>query len=306
MTNMDTGEPLRSIRERILSERLPGERFAAEALRTRRRWPEGARRRTSPRAGHSVTAGARRSQLVGTYGGWAHECGAQVGGNSLADYEVSQPEEIGYPSSRSSLMEVRSPSILGRAGADSHAVKERFMRLRSSRLLRPTGDRLTSVHVETTDRPRRVTDERLGSHRFLKLSINYSMAGKPLTLVYTWPDALKSVSGSHRAPADRAAGAGVRRDLHRVLGVTPATAPQRREWGGSGVAVADRRQPTVAVERFTRADPARAERPWSHGLRRGPPAGARDRVLLARVDPAIRNSSTGGGGRMTAPPPGAR
>jgi hypothetical protein len=274
MTNMDTGEPLRAIRERILSANAYLGAFPlADALRT------GADVVLSGRCADAALAlapaifrygwrPADHSLLAaGMVAGHIIECGAQVtGGNSLANWRsLANSEEIGYPivemEPDGSFVVTKHPGSGGRV--DSHSVKEQ--------LLYEIGDPrvyygpdcvtdFTSVRVED-DGPDRVRVTRASGSAptdFLKLSINYADGWKAVgTLVYTWPDALDKAREADRIVRRRIERLGLVFDeiYTEFLGVDAchgAAAPRVGEVPELQLRIGVRGRDRDAVERFTR------------------------------------------------------
>ena len=235
MTNMDTGEPLRSIRERILSANAYLGAFPlAEALRT------GA---DVVLSGRCADAALALAPAIYSYGwrpedynllasgmvaGHIIECGAQVtGGNSLANWRsLANLEEIGYPivemEPDGSFVVTKHPGSGGRV--DSHCVKEQLLYEIGDPRAYYGPDCVTDFTSVTSGRRRagpcaRNPRERLGSNRFsetLHQLFRRLEGRRNLGLHLARRAGEGPGGGSHRPPADRAAGVGVRGDLHRV------------------------------------------------------------------------------------------
>ncbi len=274
MTNMDTGEPLSSIRDRILSANAYLGAFPlAEALAA------GADVVVTGRCVDAALALAPAIHACGwgpgDYGllaagmvaGHIIECGAQVtGGNSLADWRsLANLEEIGYPivdmEPDGGFVVTKHPGTGGRV--DSHTVKEQ--------LLYEIGDPrtyygpdcltdFTSILVEDAGPDRvRVTRARGAPPTgFLKLSINYSAGWKAVgTLVYAWPDALEKAREADRIVRRRIERLGLVFDevYTEFLGVDAchgAAAPLSTEIPELQLRIGVRGQDRDAVDRFTR------------------------------------------------------
>jgi hypothetical protein len=274
MTNMDTGEPLCSIRERLLSANAYLGAFPlAEALRT------GAAVVLSGRCADAALAlapaihsyGWRPEEYnllaSGMVAGHIIECGAQVtGGNSLANWKsLADLEEIGYPivemERDGSFVVTKHPGSGGRV--DSHSVKEQ--------LLYEIGDPRTyygpdcvtdftsvSVEDEGPDRVRVTRASGSAPTDFLKLSINYSDGWKAVgTLVYTWPDAQEKAREADRIVRQRIERLGLKFEeiYTELLGVNAchgAAAPRVAEVPELQLRIGVRGQDRDAVERFTR------------------------------------------------------
>ncbi len=274
VANLDTGEPLSSVRQRVLSANAYLGAFPlAEALRT------GADVVVSGRCSDAALALApavysygwvpRDYDLLaaGTIAGHLIECGAQVtGGNSLADWQsLSNLEEIGYPivemEPNGAFVVTKHPGSGGRV--DSHSVKEQ--------LLYEIGDPrsyygpdcvadFTSVRVEDEE-PDRVAVTGAGGSApsdFLKLSINCSAGWKAVaTLVYAWPCAPEKAREADRIVRRRIERLGLEFDevYTELLGVDAchgAAAPRVGTVPEVQLRIGVRGWDRGAVERFTR------------------------------------------------------
>ncbi len=274
MTNIDTGEPLCSIRERLLSANAYLGAFPlAEALRT------GA---DVVLSGRCADAALALAPAIHSYGwrpedynllasgmvaGHIIECGAQVtGGNSLANWRtLANLEEIGYPivemERDGGFVVTKHPGSGGRV--DSHSVKEQ--------LLYEIGDPrtyygpdcvtdFTSVTVadEGPDRVRVTRASGSAPTDFLKLSINYSDGWKAVgTLVYTWPGAQEKAREADRIVSWRIERLGLEfeeiyTEFRGVDACHGAAAPPVTEGPEVQLRIGVRGQDRDAVERLTR------------------------------------------------------
>ncbi|MBM3812437.1 MAG: DUF1446 domain-containing protein [Acidimicrobiia bacterium] len=227
MKNMETGEPLSSIRNRIQSANAYIGAFPlAEALST------GADVVIAGRCTDTALALAPMVHqfgwkpddwnrlAAGTIAGHIIECGAQcTGGNCQVDWpSIPDMANIGYPlveaSPDGSFVVTKHSNTGGRVS--SHIVKEQLLYELGDPKYYITPDCIadfTSIHLEDAGIDRvRVSGIRGGPRTpFLKLSISYSYGWKAIgTLVYSWPDAVAKA---------RAADAIVRQRLEQ-LGLT--------------------------------------------------------------------------------------
>jgi hypothetical protein len=220
MRDMDTGQPLASIRDRILSANAYIGAFPlAEALAT------GAQ---VVIAGRSTDTALTLAPMVhrfgwrpdeygklaaGTIAGHIIECGAQTtGGNCQVDWPaIPHMADIGYPIVEAepdgSFTVTKHAAAGGRV--NSHVVKEQLLyELGDPRnYITPdcTAD-FTSIHLEDAGPDRvRVSGIRGGPRPpTLKLSISYSSGWKAIgTLVYSWPQALGKARAADRVVRER-------------------------------------------------------------------------------------------------------
>jgi Acyclic terpene utilisation family protein AtuA len=224
MRDMETGQPIAAIRDRILSANAYIGAFPlAEALAT------GA---DVVIAGRSTDTALTLAPMVHRYGWQPHEydklaagtiaghiieCGAQCsGGNCQVDWQsIPDMANIGYPIVEAepdgSFAVARHPSAGGRV--NSHTVKEQLLYELGDPRNYITPDCVadfTSIRLEDVGPERvRVSGIRGGPRPpSLKLSISYANGWKAIgTLVYSWPDALAK---------SRAADAVVRRRLQDI------------------------------------------------------------------------------------------
>jgi hypothetical protein len=274
MRNMDSGEPLSSIRPRILSANAYLGAFPlAEALAT------GADVVVCGRCADAslVVAPAIHTfgwkpqdynlLSAGTVAGHIVECGAHAtGGNSQVDWRnIKDLEEIGYPivelEADGSFVVTKHSGTGGRV--DSHTVKEQ--------LLYEIGDPrcyfgpdcvadFTSIRLEDAGPDRVRVSGVTGSAPTdcLKLSINYSAGWKAVgTLIYTWPDALEKAREADRIVRRRLEKLGLEFDdiYTELVGVNACHGPaalHAAEVPEVQLRIGVRGQDRKAVDRFTR------------------------------------------------------
>ncbi|MBS1828473.1 MAG: DUF1446 domain-containing protein [Acidobacteria bacterium] len=274
MKNMDTGEPLASIRERILSANAYIGAFpVAEALAT------GADVVIAGRCTDTALAlapmihafGWREDQhdllAAGTIAGHIIECGAQcTGGNCQVDWpSIPDMANIGYPIVEAepdgTFVVTKHAGTGGRVHSD--VVKEQLLYELGDPKSYITPDCVadfTSIRLEDVGPDRvRVSGIRGGGRPpMLKVSISYAWGYKAIgTLVYSWPQALEKARAADAIVRERLRALGLRFDeiyteyfgvnaCHGPAAVTvadPAEVQVR-----IGVRGADRK----AVDRFTR------------------------------------------------------
>lgn len=229
MRDMDTGEPISSIRQRILSANAYIGAFPlAEALDT------GA---DVVIAGRSTDTALTLAPMVhkfgwkaddwdklaaGTIAGHIIECGAQcTGGNCQIDWEsIPDMASIGYPIIEAepdgSFTVTKHDSAGGRVHSD--VVKEQLLYELGDpkRYLTPdcVADFTTIQLADTGPNRVRVSGIRGGPRPpTLKLSISYTDGWKAMgTLVYSWPQALEKARAADRVVRQRLAALGLRFD----------------------------------------------------------------------------------------------
>ncbi len=226
MSNLDTGEPLSSIRARILSANAYLGAFPlAAALQT------GADVVVSGRCADAALLlapcihafGWQPDEVdrlaAGMVAGHIIECGAQAtGGNTQARWQtVENLEEIGYPivemHGDASFEVTKHHSTGGRVNA--HIVKEQLLYEIGDPRRYVTPDCVvdfTSLRLEDSGQDRvHISQVRGGPPTdSLKLSINYSAGWKATgTLVYTWPDAVEKAQAADRIVRRRLAALGL-------------------------------------------------------------------------------------------------
>ncbi|MGH9631759.1 MAG: acyclic terpene utilization AtuA family protein [Bryobacteraceae bacterium] len=235
MRNMDTGEPLSSIRENILSANAYIGAFPlAEALAT------GADVVITGRCADAAMALAPMIHEFGWSGedwnllsagiiaGHIIECGAQcTGGNCQVDWTtIPEMANIGYP-----ILEVEPDGtfvITKHAGTggriNSHVIKEQLLYEIGDPERYATPDcfaDFTSIRLEDAGLDCvRVTGAR-GRPRpeMLKVSISYAWGWKAIgTLVFSWPEAVEKAHAADRIVRERLKQAGLEFDsIHTEL-----------------------------------------------------------------------------------------
>lgn len=274
MRDMDTGEPLAGIRDRIQSANAYIGAFPlAEALATGAQVVVAGRSTdtalTLAPMVHTFGWGADEYDKLaaGTIAGHIIECGAQsTGGNCQVDWqEIPDMANIGYP-----VVEAEPDGtfvVTKHAGSggrvSSHTVKEQLVYELGDPRNYITPDCVadfTSIRLEDIGPDRvRVSGIRGGARPpSLKLSISYSNGWKAIgTLVYSWPQALEKA---------RAADAIVRARLERLglrfeeiyteyFGVNAChgpVAPANADPPEVQVRIGVRGQDKKAVDRFSR------------------------------------------------------
>jgi hypothetical protein len=220
LRDMDTGEPLSTIRGRILSANAYIGAFPlVEALAT------GAQVVVAGRSTDTALtlapmvyrfgwqAGDFDKLAAGTIAGHIIECGAQAtGGNCQVDWRtIPDMANIGYPIVEAepdgSFTVTKHAAAGGRV--DMHTIKEQLLYELGDPKNYITPDCVadfTSIHLEDAGPSRvRVSGIR-GTERppSLKLSISYSMGWKAVgTLIYSWPQSLEKARAADRIVRQR-------------------------------------------------------------------------------------------------------
>jgi len=274
MRDMETGEPIAAIRDRILSANAYIGAFPlAEALAT------GA---DVVVAGRSTDTALTLAPMVHRYGwqpddydklaagtiaGHIIECGAQSsGGNCQVDWEtIPDMANIGYPIVEAepdgAFVVTRHPAAGGRVS--SHTVKEQLLYELGNPRNYITPDCVadfTSILLEDIGPERvRVTGIRGGPRPpSLKLSISYANGWKAIgTLVYSWPQALAKARAADRIVCQRLHDIGLAFDeiYTEYLGVNAClgrAAPPNPDPPEVQVRIGVRGPDKKAVDRFTR------------------------------------------------------
>ena len=274
MRDMDTGEPLSSIRSRILSANAYIGAFPlAEAL------DSGA---DVVIAGRSTDTALTLAPMVhrfgwkaddwdklaaGTIAGHIVECGAQCsGGNCQMDWEnIPDMSNIGYPiveaESDGSFTVTKHESAGGRVHSDT--VKEQLLYELGDPKHYITPDCIadfTSIELADTGTDRvRVTGIRGGPMPpTLKVSISYTNGWKAIgTLVYSWPQALEKSRAADRIVRERLQSLGLKFDeiYTEYFGVNAChgpVAPPNPDPPEVQLRIGVRGQDRKAVDRFTR------------------------------------------------------
>lgn len=274
MANMDTGEPLAAIRDRIFSANAYlGAAPLAEALATGAdvvvcgRCADAALALAPAMFHYGWRAPDYDRLAAGVIAGHLIECGAQVtGGNTHAGWEqLERLDEIGYPIVElyeDGCFEItKHPGTGGRV--DSHIVKEQLLYEIGDPSAYHTPDCVadfTRLAVVDAGADRvRVTGARGGPPSDLaKVSINYAAGWKSAaTLLYPWPDAFEKARRADAIVRRRLARLGLVFDeiLTEYVGVNAclgAAAPPVEEYPEVLLRIAVRGQDREAVERFTR------------------------------------------------------
>lgn len=274
MRNIDTGEPLSPIRDRILSASAYLGAFPlAEALNT------GADVVISGRCADAALVlapcihafGWGETDVdplaAGMAAGHIVECGPQcTGGNSQAAWEsIERLDEIGYPivemEPDGAFVITKHEAAGGRV--NSHTVKEQLVYEIGDPRCYITPDctvDFTSLNVEDAGANRvRISGVRGGGRsEMLKLSINHAAGWKAVgTLVYSWPDALRKAQAADRIVRRRLARLGLAFDeIHtEYFGVNAChgdAAPAAEAVPEVMLRIGVRGQDRAAVDRFTR------------------------------------------------------
>jgi hypothetical protein len=274
LRDMDTGEPIAGIRDRILSANAYIGAFPlAEALAT------GA---DVVIAGRSTDTALTLAPMIHRYGwkaddynklaagtiaGHIIECGAQAtGGNCQVDWQnIPDMANIGYPIIEAdpdgSFSVTKHTAAGGRV--NSHVVKEQLLYELGDPKNYITPDCVadfTSIHLEDSGTNRvRVTGIRGGPRPpTLKLSISYTNGWKAIgTLVYSWPQAFEKAQAADRIVRERLAGLGVKFDeiYTEFFGVNAchgSAAPANLDPPEVQLKIGVRGADKKAVDRFTR------------------------------------------------------
>lgn len=279
LKNMETGEPLAAIRDRVQSANVYFGAFpVAEAL------DRGAQIVITGRVTDTGLAlapmiyefGWKRDDwdklAAGTIAGHTVECGAQcTGGNCQVDWEtIPNMADIGYP-----IIEAEpdgSFSIAKHAGTGGRvtvaSVKEQLLYEMGDPREYITPDCIadfTSIHLEQCgpDRVRFSGIRGRPATPFYKVSVSYSAGFKAIGgLVYAWPDAYKKARASDRILRERLDRLGLKFDAIRTEFVganachgiaaaepTPEIEPHLAE---VVMRIGVRSNDRAAVERFTK------------------------------------------------------
>jgi hypothetical protein len=274
MRDMDTGEPISTIREHILSANAYIGAFPlAEALAT------GAQVVIAGRSTDTALTlapmvhrfGWRSDQYdrlaAGTIAGHIIECGAQcTGGNCQVDWQtIPDMAGIGYPIVEAepdgSFSVTRHPAAGGRVNSDT--VKEQLLYELGDPRNYITPDCVadfTSIRLEDSGPERvRVTGIRGGPRPpSLKLSISYTNGWKAIgTLVYSWPQALDKARAADRIVRERLRRIGLSFDeiYTEYFGVNAClgpAAPRNPDPPEVQVRIGVRGPDRKSVDRFTR------------------------------------------------------
>ena len=274
MRNMDTGEPLSTIRDSISSANAYLGAFPlAEALAT------GADVVITGRCSDAALAlapmihefGWREDEwdllAGGVIAGHVVECGPQcTGGNCQAEWQsIPDLANIGYPIIEAepdgSFVITKHPDTGGRV--DTRTVKEQLLYEIGDPEAYITPDCIadfTSVQVrqDGPDRVRLIGARGRPRTDSLKASISYSWGWKAIgTLVFSWPDALAKAQAADRIVRERVQQLGIEYDAinteffgynacHGPVAAVPADPPEIQ------VRIGMRGKDRGAIDRFTR------------------------------------------------------
>lgn len=275
LKNMDTGEPLSTIRDRVQSANVYfGAQPIVEALQ------QGAQIIITGRCTDTgLTLGPLRHEFgwaaddwnklaAGTIAGHTIECGGQAsGGNCLVDWEtIPNLENIGFPivegSEDSTFVITKHPGTGGRI--TPAVVKEQLVYEMGDPHEYITPDCVadfTTIHLEPDgeNRVKFFGIEGRPATEFYKVSISFSAGFKAVgSLVYTWPDAYKKAQASDRILRARLNDLGLKFDeiLTEYVGVNACHGPLSGEPSPDIAEVAMRigvrSSDKASVERFTK------------------------------------------------------
>src|SRR5579883_863937 len=274
MRDMDTGEPISGIRERILSANAYIGAFPLAAALDCGADVVIAGRSTDTALTlapmiHAFGWGADdwNRLAAGTIAGHIIECGAQCsGGNCQVDWQsIPRMADIGYPiieaESDGAFMVTKHERAGGRVNTDT--VKEQLLYELGDPRNYITPDCVadfTSIQLEDAGPDRvRVSGIR-GRERpsTLKLSISYANGWKAIgTLVYSWPQALEKARAADRIVRQRLAELGLQfeeiyTEFFGVNACHGAAAPPNPDPPEVQLRIGVRGQDRKAVDRFTR------------------------------------------------------
>jgi len=274
MRDMDTGEPITGIRDRILSANAYIGAFPlAEALATGADVVVAGRSTDTaltlaPMVHEFGWAGTDYDKLAaGTIAGHIIECGAQcTGGNCQVDWRnIPDMANIGYPIIEAepdgSFHVTKHAGTGGRVHTDT--VKEQLLYELGDPKNYITPDCIadfTSIRVEDAGPDRVSVSGIRGGARppSLKLSIAYANGWKAIgTLVYSWPQALEKARAADRIVRQRLAALGLQYDeiATEFLGYNAChgpAAPPNPDPPEIQVRIGVRGNDRKAVDRFTR------------------------------------------------------
>jgi len=275
LENMDTGEPLSTIRDRVLSANAYiGSEPIVEALRREAqvvvtgRSTDTALTMAPIRFEYGWKSDDYDRLAAGIVAGHILECGAQCsGGNCLYDWRnIPDLANVGYPivdaHEDGSFIVTKHPNTGGRVSV--HTVSEQLVYEMGDPHRYITPDVVadfTTIHLEDAgpDRVRVFGIKGTAPTDKLKVSIAYRAGFKAVgTLVYAWPDALEKAQVADRILRERLDRLGLRFDevLTEFVG---ASATHGRLAGDAGhdapevqLRIGVRGSDRAAVERFTR------------------------------------------------------
>lgn len=274
LRNMDTNEPLASIRDRVLSANAYiGSTPIVEALQ------QGANVVITGRSTDTaLTMAPLRHEFgwaaddwnrlaAGIVAGHILECGAQCsGGNCLHDWRnIPDLANVGYPIAEASedgtFVITKHPNTGGRVSVPS--VTEQLVYEMGDPNAYITPDVVadfTSIRLEDAGENRVRVHGITGTHPtpFLKVSIAYRSGYKAVgTLVYSWPDAMEKAQLADRILRERLDNLGLKFDqvLSEFVGATAthgSLAGDGRDAPEVQYRIGVRGSDRAAVERFTR------------------------------------------------------
>lgn len=273
LKNMDTGEPLRTIQDRVLSANAYIGAFPlAEALATGADVVIAGRctdtaLTLAPMVYRFGWKATDYDQLAaGTVAGHIIECGAQVtGGNCQVDWKtIPDPANIGYPIVEAepdgSFVVTKHAGTGGRI--DTHVVKEQLLYELGEPANYITPDCVADfttiqLHEAGPDRVRVQGVRGRAATPYLKISISYHWGWKATgTLVYSWPEALEKARIADTIVRARLEGLGLNFDaIHtEFLGANACHGPVAAVSDPAEVQlrIGVRSPDKAAVERFTR------------------------------------------------------
>lgn len=274
LANMDTGEPLAAIRDRVLSANAYiGSGPIVEALRrganvvVTGRSTDTALTMAPLRHEFGWAADDWNRLAAGIVAGHILECGAQCsGGNCLHEWRsIPDLANVGYPIAEAtadgSFVITKHPGTGGRVSVPSVTEQLVYEMGDPARYITPdvVAD-FTSIRLEAAG-PDRVRVHGITGEAptpFLKVSIAYRAGFKAVgTLVYAWPDAMEKAQLADRVLRERLDRLGLRFDqvLTEFVGATAthgALAGDGRDAPEVQLRIGVRGGDRAAVERFTR------------------------------------------------------
>lgn len=275
LRNMDTGEPLSTVIDRVQSANVYfGAWPIVEAL------SRGARVVVTGRCTDTGLTLAPMAYefgwakddwdrvAAGTIAGHTIECGAQAsGGNCMVDWDsIPDLANIGYPiveaSADGTFVITKHPGTGGRISPA--VIKEQLVYEMGDPKAYITPDCVadfTSIHLagDGTDRVRMFGIRGNPETEFYKVSISYSSGFKAVgTLVYAWPDAYRKAEAADRILRERLERLGLRFDevLTEFVGASACHGPLAGTPSGElaevELRVGVRSESKADVERFTK------------------------------------------------------
>ena len=274
-TNLDTGEPLAVVRDRVQSANaylgawpiVEALERGARVVITGRVTDTGLT--LAPMAHEFAwTRDAWHRIAAGTVAGHINECGAQAtGGNLLADWErVPRLADPGYPiieaAADGTFVVTKHPGTGGCVTVASVTEQLVYEMGDPHSYITPDGVAdFTTIHLDQIGRDRvRVSGVRgQPATEFLKVSASYRWGYKAVgTLVYAWPDAYRKAQAANRILRERLRRLGLTFDqmLTEYVGVNAThgrlAGPPDPDIAEVQLRVAVRARDAAPVERFTR------------------------------------------------------